>query len=331
MAQNSNQIIIRDATITDADDWTEVFLKGIGCCPWMKSYLQEREISATDVTLSFIEDIQIKDSKEIFLIAYNHKIPIGIIRLDEYWFPKQMKIVSHYPLIIPEYQKQGIGKQLVMKGIHKAKKEKCETIWAECWSKDYGEVVEYRTFYQKVGFKNKSNRYEMQLDISTYKPQQKNNPELTIEKTTKLTKKMIAIISTAYAQSEDRLHKIEQLGKTNIARKFLKKTLEIYKEAGYKVTIYIAKIEKQLAGVLLTASKGKQGSIMEIGVAPEFRGQQIATNLIQIFLKEAVHNNLTSITLGVDKTNSAALKLYKKFGFVKSWYGTILRFEKDRK
>jgi ribosomal protein S18 acetylase RimI-like enzyme len=48
----------------------------------------------------------------------------------------------------------------------------------------------------------------------------------------------------------------------------------------------------------------------------EFRGKGIGASLLDQLFKGARQNNISRISLSVDPTNNADMKLYQRFGFV---------------
>ena len=66
------------------------------------------------------------------------------------------------------------------------------------------------------------------------------------------------------------------------------------------------------AGVLVMAD---EGYITNVAVFPEYRRQGIAAQMIRVFCDFAVGNHLAFLTLEVRPTNTAAIELYRSFGF----------------
>ena len=66
------------------------------------------------------------------------------------------------------------------------------------------------------------------------------------------------------------------------------------------------------AGVLVMAD---EGYITNVAVFPEYRRQGIAAQIIKVFCDFAVGNHLAFLTLEVRPTNTAAIELYRSFGF----------------
>ena len=66
------------------------------------------------------------------------------------------------------------------------------------------------------------------------------------------------------------------------------------------------------AGVLVMAD---EGYITNVAVFPEYRRQGIAAQIIKVFCDFAEGNHLAFLTLEVRPTNTAAIELYRSFGF----------------
>lgn len=66
------------------------------------------------------------------------------------------------------------------------------------------------------------------------------------------------------------------------------------------------------AGVLVMAD---EGYITNVAVYPEYRHRGIAKQIIEVFMNFARGNHLAFLTLEVRPTNTAAIALYKSFGF----------------
>lgn len=58
-----------------------------------------------------------------------------------------------------------------------------------------------------------------------------------------------------------------------------------------------------------------EGHITNIAVHPEFRGVGVGSLLMETLIEKAVELDITSMTLEVRKSNTAAQALYRKYGF----------------
>ena len=66
------------------------------------------------------------------------------------------------------------------------------------------------------------------------------------------------------------------------------------------------------AGLMVVAD---EGYITNVAVFPEYRRQDIAAQILQVFLQFAAANRLAFLTLEVRPSNAAAIALYQGFGF----------------
>ncbi len=332
MKINPDDITFKHATPENADDWAKIFINGLNNCRWMTRYLKEQNISELDVSISISQDINKKANAELFLMAYIAEKPVGIIRIEEYWIPKSVKIISHFPLILPRFQRKGIGKSLVKEGIQQTYAKGFKDCWTECWSKDRREISLYQAFYEKIGFQKKSDRLEMECSLEQFKIEK----EVVLNGLKTYSKKevspsLIKAISTSYGDSLDRLHAIEKLANPKITKHFLKKTKETAESIGFNVQCIIAKYKQRLCAGLMIAISKNRGMILEIGVIPEFRQLKIAQKMITDFLIQMKNQGVKKIILGVDKENFPAIKLYEKLGFEKTWYGVLMLLEDKEK
>jgi len=316
---------IFSATEDHADDWTEIFLKGMKSCRWMKKYLNRLNITEYDVKMSFLEDLKTKTLDEQLLIAYVDGFPAGIIRFDSYFISGANKIISHFPLLHPRYQRKGIGKELVKKGIIIAYENGIKEIWAESWALNKKEINSYRSFFEKIGFESKSYRLEMNCSTSLFSAEKNEvRNDIEIFPSNEISTEMINIISQAYSNSKDLLHEIENLGDPAVTESFLNRTKEIFESLGFEVNCLIAKYKDNLCAGLLTATTKNKGMILEIGVLPEYRGKRIAWHMINQYISKTKKQRISEVVLGVDENNAPAIKLYEKLGFQRTWFGHLM-------
>ncbi|MHA1125018.1 MAG: GNAT family N-acetyltransferase [Candidatus Heimdallarchaeota archaeon] len=333
MPKKATDFTITSPSEEDAYQWADIFLEAMQNCKWMSGHLKSRNITRFDVALSFLEDLTSKQkSGEQFFIATYRDEPAGIIRIYDYWTPGAIKILSHFPLVIPKFQQKGIGKALVKRCIDWAYKNKYKEIWAEIWSKDQKEIAAYEDFFEKLGFVGKSDRLELNCQLAKLKINTISlEDDLILEKTQGISEEIIEVISKAYAVSNDKLHKIEKLGDPEIARKFLTKVQTSFAEAAYTVESSVIRKNGILCAGMVSGVLGKRGMIMEVGVNPDFRGQKIGQRFISNYLSQMKSEGIEEVALGVDKDNTPAVKLYQKLGFKKSWLGSIMLFENKDK
>lgn len=332
MKINPDDIFIKNATTTQAADWARIFIRGMNNCRWMTRYIKEQNISELDVSISITQDINKKSDAELFLIAYISDKPIGIIRFDEYWVPRAVKILSHFPLILPKFQRKGIGRLLVKEGIQRAYAKGFLDCWTECWSMDKREIRLYQAFYEKIGFLKKSDRLEMNCSLEHFNVENEIVLKgLRTDSSQEVSPELVKAISTSYGSSLDKLHTIEHLDNPEITKYFLEKTKETVENIGFSVQCIVAKYEKKLCAALMTATSKNRGMILEIGVIPKYRKLRIAQSLITDYMIHVKKQGVKEITLGVDSENLPAINLYEKLGFEKTWFGVLMILEDKEK
>ena len=81
-----------------------------------------------------------------------------------------------------------------------------------------------------------------------------------------------------------------------------------------------------LAGLIAGFTAADTGEILTVGTAPQYRRQGAARMLMEAFLA-AVPDDVETIALEVRQSNTAAIELYKSFGFDKA--GVRKRFYRD--
>jgi len=73
-----------------------------------------------------------------------------------------------------------------------------------------------------------------------------------------------------------------------------------------------------LAGYVGSQSVMGEADMMNLAVAPEYRRQGIACELVQVLVRTLKQNKVSSITLEVRVSNDQAISLYEKLGFVRT-------------
>ena len=81
-----------------------------------------------------------------------------------------------------------------------------------------------------------------------------------------------------------------------------------------------------LAGMIAGFTAADTGEILTVATAPEYRRQGVGRMLMEAFL-EAVPEVVETIALEVRQSNTAAIALYKSFGFDRA--GVRKRFYRD--
>jgi len=85
----------------------------------------------------------------------------------------------------------------------------------------------------------------------------------------------------------------------------------------YRRKRYFVKCKEYIVGIFILREKPEALYISSLAVAPECRGFGIATYILNYANKVAAELNKNWLELSVSKVNALALRLYKKYGFVK--------------
>ena len=114
----------------------------------------------------------------------------------------------------------------------------------------------------------------------------------------------------------DHLDELERLERICFSRPWSRKMLAEELENACAAFLVAEEPETQrvlgYAGVLVMAD---EGYITNVAVFPEYRRQGIAAQIIKVFCDFAAGNHLAFLTLEVRPTNTAAIELYRSFGF----------------
>ena len=78
--------------------------------------------------------------------------------------------------------------------------------------------------------------------------------------------------------------------------------------------VYVYELDDIIVGFIMATDLKETCDILILIVDPEYRNKKIATNLIDYLISE-LDENLRLITLEVSANNTAAIRLYDKFGF----------------
>ncbi len=79
---------------------------------------------------------------------------------------------------------------------------------------------------------------------------------------------------------------------------------------------YVAEVDGEVAGCCGMTNICNEGNIDNVVVAEKFRGQGIATALLERLLEEGDSLGVTAYTLEVRVSNASAIHVYEKLGFV---------------
>lgn len=97
----------------------------------------------------------------------------------------------------------------------------------------------------------------------------------------------------------------------------LKAYFKTYKKDDFYEKLAIYK-ENEVKGIISYSIIYERAEINYILTLPEFRKQGISQKLLNYALNKIIRENCISVSLEVDKNNSAAINLYLKNGFVKA-------------
>ncbi|MFB0561676.1 MAG: ribosomal protein S18-alanine N-acetyltransferase [Candidatus Lokiarchaeia archaeon] len=133
------------------------------------------------------------------------------------------------------------------------------------------------------------------------------------------------VIERAEKEDLDTLYEIERecFPKNAFPKSFLKYLIIQQNSVFLKAKIY-----REIVGFIVGIIQAPQstGRIYSLDIKPEFRGKGVATRLLQALETEFKVKGVTFSILEVDAKNTAALKLYQKFGYkpkklIKNYYG----------
>ena len=108
-------------------------------------------------------------------------------------------------------------------------------------------------------------------------------------------------------------------GERNLSAEQFKKRIQSF--GADASTILVAETDGLLVGYLIvvagTANRNKHSAYIVIGISEKFRGQGVGRTLFASLDKWAIENKLHRLELTVMTTNTAAIGLYEKSGFIK--------------
>ena len=114
----------------------------------------------------------------------------------------------------------------------------------------------------------------------------------------------------------DHLEELEKLERICFARPWSRKMLaEELENQCAAFFVALDSITQQVMGYAGLLVMADEGYITNVAVFPEFRRQGVAAKLIAVFENFARGNKLAFLTLEVRPSNTAAIALYKGFGF----------------
>ena len=79
---------------------------------------------------------------------------------------------------------------------------------------------------------------------------------------------------------------------------------------------FVAKIDGKCVGYIGYMLIAGEADIINIGILHEYRGNGIGNMLMDAMIDDLTKNNATCVHLEVRKSNSVAISLYEKYGFI---------------
>jgi ribosomal-protein-alanine N-acetyltransferase len=80
---------------------------------------------------------------------------------------------------------------------------------------------------------------------------------------------------------------------------------------------YVAVLDEMIAGYVCLMVLFEEAQILNIAVAPQYRGRGVARKLMELAVCVAGERGAEILSLEVRESNSAAIRLYEEFGFVR--------------
>lgn len=82
-----------------------------------------------------------------------------------------------------------------------------------------------------------------------------------------------------------------------------------------QIRTFVCEQKQDLVGLLQWRHLGEEAEILALAIRRDYRRRGLASFLLQNFLDHVSHSAVRAIFLEVRESNSAAIALYKKFGF----------------
>jgi ribosomal-protein-alanine N-acetyltransferase len=80
----------------------------------------------------------------------------------------------------------------------------------------------------------------------------------------------------------------------------------------------VAKVGRIIAGYAVTSVRGERAELLSIAVAERFRGKGVAARLLTYTLRRLDRAEIGVMVLMVRRSNEGAIRLYRRFGFVRT-------------
>lgn len=101
--------------------------------------------------------------------------------------------------------------------------------------------------------------------------------------------------------------------------------LELYRRCGE--WFFLARMEAEVAGYIVTCVRGGVAEIVSIAVAPAFRRRGVGSALLRHTLRALARRGLRLVRLMVRASDPVAIRLYRRFGFAPT--GKVPRYYQD--
>lgn len=88
--------------------------------------------------------------------------------------------------------------------------------------------------------------------------------------------------------------------------------------ADRSVSAHTAAIRGRLVGFILSRRAADEAEILSLAVAPREQGRGVARDLLALHLRHLAGLGIRTIYLEVDEANAAAMRLYRRAGFVEA-------------
>lgn len=112
------------------------------------------------------------------------------------------------------------------------------------------------------------------------------------------------------------LDEVLNIEKRTFPTPWSKSSFEMEIKENLLATYIVAEVDDQIAGYAGMWTIIDEGHITNIAVDEDYKGQSLGNFLLVALIKHCVSNNIFKITLEVRRSNSVAINLYKKYGFV---------------
>ena len=83
-------------------------------------------------------------------------------------------------------------------------------------------------------------------------------------------------------------------------------------------SVWVAEHEGEVVGFILFRVVDKEAELLNLAVHPQWRRRRVASRLMEQVLEQVIRLGAERIFLEVRESNGAALRLYRRYGFVES-------------